>query len=56
MQTYSCKSLLISFSNTHSRPVLQAHKTALIRVLRQQVPTQAASWPAFAQREREPKQ
>lgn len=48
-QTHSKTHRLSFFSDTHSRPVLQGHKTGLIRELWQQVPTQAASWPTSAQ-------
>lgn len=54
-QTHGSKYLLPSFSDTHSRPVLQGHKTVLRRVLWQQVVIQAASWPSSARIERGPK-
>lgn len=43
--------LLFLFPATHSRPVLQGHKTALIRELWQQVRIQAAAaaWPTECQ-------
>lgn len=53
-QTHSWKYLLLSFPDTHSWPVLQGHKTALIRVLwQQQVVIRAASWPSSTQRKNE---